>query len=452
MIGQLKFFRVSRQRKMVDSVDDFYKWICGNKNLKTVTTPVDDFELVDIGMKCYGGDTAVYLKNHDLQVRMRRGLTFVRKAKEFQIARQGLPKFFDLDIPAIERPESSLVPESSFPITIYNLEKLNGENAQISWSALLQRWIICSKNVAIAVHDLDHAREEFGSNQRFAYALHIARHWFEKTVPGIKEMEKLKDLLSHHTLVGEVVDLSNAQHIVDNPVKHGLIFFAIVPKKPSGDNTPLCVLPNEAIPVFSRHGLQHVEVGESCTLDSRSDIGKLKTFVDQITIDKCDHPYVCLSEGSVVYATENGTGRVLFLAKVKTTKYRVLRRLRELMKRAASSDCLPGTKEESNMRNGYKQDVRKWGLDETVYLRLFDVANRTRVEGKWTESRIGNWYIEFLRECTSRCDTAAAIPAPSIPVEMFQHESELESSASEDDNFAKQKTHGRRRNRNKKRN
>ena len=103
------------------------------------------------------------------------------------------------------------------------------------------------------------------------------------------------------------------------------------------------------------------------------------------------------------------------------------------------------------MRNGYKQDVRKWGLDEALYLRLF-VANRTRVEGKWTGSRIGNWYIEFLRECTSRCGSAAEIPAPSIPVEMFKHESELESSASEDDNFAKQKTHARMRNPDERRN
>jgi len=422
---------------MSEDVGDFYKWISVNKNLKTVTTEVDDFELVDVGMKCYGGDTAVYLKNHDLQVRMRRGLTFIRRGKNLQIGRQGLPKFFDLDLDKIEREDSLLIPDSAFPVTIYNLEKLNGENAQVSWSSDLQRWIICSKNVAIAVRDLSHAREAFGGNQRFLYALHIAKHWFEGTLPNVKRLEELKDLLNQNTLIGEVVDLSNAQHIVDNPDRHGLIFFAIVSKEPSGENTPLCVLPNEAIPIFSQLGLKHVEVGESCTLNSRKDVDQLKEFVNKITIDAAEHPYVCLSEGSVVYATENITGRVLFLAKVKTTKYRVLRRLRELMKRAANSGCEPGTPEEWKMRNGYKQDIRKWGLDETTYLRLFDVANRTRVEGKWDEKRIGNWYIEFLRECTKRCVGVAAIPAPTMREDMFTHESELESSANEDDDFAK---------------
>jgi hypothetical protein len=247
----------------------------------------------------------------------------------------------------------------------------------------------------------------------------------------------LKEFLSGNTLVGEVVDLSNAQHVVDNPERIGLIFFAIVSKEPSGKKTPLCVLPNEAIPTFTRHGLKHVNVGERCVLTAREDVPKLQRFVDEICIDKSPHPYICSSEGSVMYATEDRTGRVLFLAKVKTTKYRVLRRLRELMKRASNCNCDPGSAEESKMRKGFKQDIQKWGLEEGVYLRLFDVANRTRSEGNWDQKRLSNWYIEFLRECINKCESLPNVEAPVIQSGDFNHESELESSADEDDNFAK---------------
>ena len=427
--------------QMDGNVQDFFAWIEQNKHLKTVTTPLDGFELVDVGIKSYGGDTGVYMKNRDLQIRMRRGLTFIRRGSDLEITRQGLPKFFDLDLEDIVKRGSSSIPDTAFPVTIYHLEKLNGENAQISWCDSIQRWIVCSKNVAIAAKDLETARHTYGTSERFRYALHIARHWFEGTLPHVKDVESLKELLSQNTLVGEVVDLTNAQHIVDNPKKHGLIFFAIVSKKPSGENTPLCVLPDQAIPIFQRHQLNHVEIGDTCTLTSRENITDLKRFVDKISTDASSDPYVCLSEGSVVYASESSTGRILFLAKLKTSKYRVLRRLRELMKRAATKDCLPGGIEEMKMRNGYKQDVRKWGLDETTYTRLFDVANRTRVAGKWDQRRIGDWYIDFLRECIKQIPVAhVTIPAPVLDTQIVNHESELESSADEDDSFAKQQS------------
>ena len=72
---------------MTDSITDFFEWIRNNKNLKTVNAECETFELVDVGMKCYGGDTAVYLKNRDLQERMRRGLTFIRQNTDLEIGR-----------------------------------------------------------------------------------------------------------------------------------------------------------------------------------------------------------------------------------------------------------------------------------------------------------------------------------------------------------------------------
>lgn len=244
------------------TADRFYEWIKTNKHLKSVATVhAEGFSLIDVAMKAGGGDTPVYLKNPELQVRMRRGLTFLSlPGEELEIARQGLPKFFDIDEREIEK---NLV-GVKFPVTIHNLEKLNGENAQVSYSGKTGKWIICSKNVAIAASSLAEAEALFSGNQRFSFALYIARHWFNGVLPNTKNLDDLKLFLAQNTLVGEVCDVTKNQHIVDNLSKQGLILFAITTKEPSGPGVDLCTMPDNAIPIFQKYGLAHVDVGESC--------------------------------------------------------------------------------------------------------------------------------------------------------------------------------------------
>ena len=79
--------------------------------------------------------------------------------------------------------------------------------------------------------------------------------------PRVVDVEGLKEVLSANTLVGEVVDLEKAQHIVDNPKRHGLIFFALVTIEPSEKGVPLI-----AEPIFAKHGLQCVDAGDSWAL------------------------------------------------------------------------------------------------------------------------------------------------------------------------------------------
>jgi hypothetical protein len=403
----------------METAGEYLNWIKKNKFLKTVSSHRDSFSLTDVAMKAGGADTAVYLKQPELQVRMRRGLTFLEMSDSIEIVRQGLPKFFDLELK-----ELRFLPHQ-YPITFHNLEKLNGENAQISYSNTINKWIICSKNVSIAAENLEEAETFYSSETRFNFPLYIARHWFNGCLKNAINIEELRETLCSSTLIGEVCDISENQHIVDNPTKMGLIFFAIVTKTPSGPRTELCTLPDKAMPVFKRFNLPHVDVGKSCVLESPEDFSKLETFIQDLTVDASPDPYVCLSEGSVVYATER-SGKVLFLAKVKTTKYRILRRVRELMKNAVSHN------EASKVRSRFRQDLKKWGFTDPLavsdYMQLIEACNYVRVSQKWSLDKISRWFINFLHEAIKALK-AGSIPivAPTIS---SQEASEVEENAS----------------------
>ena len=397
------------------SPSEYLEWIKNNKHLKTVASHHDTFSLTDVAMRAGGADTAVYLKHPELQLRMRRGLTFLHSGDHLEVARQGLPKFFDLELEEQEKE----IKDFQFPITLYNLEKLNGENAQISYSKFIGKWIICSKNVAIAVESLQEAEEKYSKEQRFSFALYIARHWFNGCVPQIKHIDDLKQFLDSNTLVGEVCDVSQNQHIVDNPQRQGFIAFAIVTKAPSGPGTPLCTMPNEAVPIFEKFAIPHVDAGESCVVSSRAEFPKLETFVEKLTVDASPDPYVCLSEGSVVYAVDRN-GKVLFLAKVKTNKYRILRRVRELMKNLATPKANdPSSAMKSRTR--FRADLKKWGFHDSAsidaYMLLYDACDHVRKTHQKGKEDVGRWFIDFLHSAISEIKAGRVrLTAPTVDV------------------------------------
>lgn len=139
-----------------------------------------------------------------------------------------------------------------------------------------------------------------------------------------------------------------------------------------------------------------------------------------MTEDASPDPYVCLSEGSVIYATD-ADNRVLFLAKIKTKKYRILRRLREVMKNASVKNILRGSSDEQKMRNGFNADNKKWDLldQSDAYMRLFEACNALRLSGEWPTEAIGWRYIDFLHAAKAylaKGPSATAIPAPTVGI------------------------------------
>ena len=145
-------------------------------------------------------------------------------------------------------------------------------------------------------------------------------------------------------------------------------------------------------------------------VESPNDFGKLEQFIQDLTVDASPDPYVCLSEGSVVYATDR-MGKVLLLAKVKTTKYRILRRVRELMKNAASRDDI------AKVRSRFRQDLKKWGYSDpneiVAYMELLEACNLVRVNQKWNIDKISRWFINFLHEAVQELK-AGRVSAPIV--------------------------------------
>jgi hypothetical protein len=414
---------------------EYFEWIKKNKFLKTVASHRETFSMIDVAMKAGGADTAVYLKQPELQLRMRRGLTFLKQEEHIEVVRQGLPKFFDLEV---KNEELKFLPHQ-FPITFFNLEKLNGENAQISYSTSINKWIICSKNVSIAVDDLEEAQAKYSTEARFKFPLYIARHWFTECLPKAPNIDELKTTMDKYTFVGEVCDITENQHIVDNPVKQGLIFFALVPKTPSGLGTALCVLPDQAIPTFLKFNQSHVDVGSSCVVNSPDEFPALEKFIENLTVDASPDPYVCLSEGAVVYATDR-MAKVLLLGKIKTNKYRILRRVRELLKNATRDNDV------TKLRSRFRQDLKKWGYtdpkDYSAYMLLLEACNHVRVSQKWPLDKISWRFIDFLHAAIAEINAGRVrSPAPALSDANTEPLAEEENANQNDARKARSRRH-----------
>ena len=56
--------------------------------------------------------------------------------------------------------------------------KANGKNFQVSWNALAEVWVICSKNVALVASEADQIKSY--TEPRFQFAREMAYVWFDK--------------------------------------------------------------------------------------------------------------------------------------------------------------------------------------------------------------------------------------------------------------------------------
>ena len=124
---------------------------------------------------------------------------------------------------------------------IYNTEKVNGENAQIS-VVCDKYWLIGSKNKCLMVQseeDLDKLKNKHEYKQNIL----IAKVWFKLlSTKSEEEIKALKLELSDKTLVGEYCNMDNLQHLVNYGNEAQLFFYSLVEKNNKVDDClPLSV-------------------------------------------------------------------------------------------------------------------------------------------------------------------------------------------------------------------
>lgn len=164
------------------------------------------------------------------------------KTKEVFWGRKGLIKFFDIseksiravineDVKYMDNKNKSmhyaifseienvlscndeLEPEHKAKVHVFRLNKANGENAQISYFAPTNEWMVSSKNVSIFVGGP--ADVKLYQGDRYSFAALMALTWFDLLKDKKKdEIEELKRDLTGKALVGEYCGNPDFQHLV----------------------------------------------------------------------------------------------------------------------------------------------------------------------------------------------------------------------------------------------
>jgi hypothetical protein len=372
-----------------------------NRHLKTTQTYTSDkFLIYDLKLDVRGyEEDELYLKNLILRTNIKRGnsLMLVGRFSDFKNysslgnvnvgniqeifwVRRGLTKFFDVSFEALsqltgfhsqnkkksgkmmrgkndhhqvtfECIENQIL--QGFLIDVYVTEKANGENVQVSYLELLQKWMISSKNCSLVVSDPSEI-DDF-HNDRYKFTKSIAAQWFS-ILRTVKNVENLKRYLNGRTLVGEYIGNQQFKHIVSYSIEE-IRFFAIVENCSAYSCLPVL----ESFYYFKLFNLPSVQVNKFGRFFEKIELyNKIKDLFKKISSQTLENS----GEGSVLYfvrskeelsacqeVVENEifSGNVenltsgeiekvvlnqvtLSLAKIKTIEYRIYRKIREKLK------------------------------------------------------------------------------------------------------------------------
>ena len=226
-----------------------------------------------------------YVDEYDY-LNLRRGLTYLEEIIDFNhtepvVARKGLRKFRDLmpeylDIKHLhtnsrfhsnekERLFKHLENSNYSGYRIYNSEKVNGENAQVS-VVCGKYWLIGTKNKCLLTkqeEDLTTMRNKHEYKQNIL----VAKAWFALLATKTEEEVKAIQLeLTDKTLVGEYCNMDNMQHLVNYGNQPQLFFYALIEKDNLRDD---CLPLSTTSKFLEKNGLPRVkhEVREANTVE-----------------------------------------------------------------------------------------------------------------------------------------------------------------------------------------
>lgn len=315
-------------------------------------------------------------------------------------------------------------------VSIYKMNKANGENAQVSYYKKIDVWMVASKNVCLALKNRGDIN--FYKGMRFDYAKRIANAWFD--ILGNISADKVRDMkvaMAGKTLVGEYVGHPDLQHLVRYD-RETITFYAIS----DHTTTETCIPVISGFNFFKRFGLDYVKCEN---VGSYNNLTQFYIFLEELFRQMSSESIEEGEEGSVVYftsapeptnaAAENAflqvgtpanndmenlalSQKVLTLSKLKTLEYRIFRKLREKLKTHALSEQKG---ERSNKFQQFKKEVQDLtegfplprGIQwyHTIAKLAFDeVADSP---GKFTGDRFRGHYIDFLDKIRN------VVPAPA---------------------------------------
>ncbi|KAK9173655.1 hypothetical protein CmeUKMEL1_11505 [Cryptosporidium meleagridis] len=211
-------------------------------NVLEVTSSCLDF-IWDVGISGpRGSEGKIFSANKHLVGLIRRGLSLgiklssekdEKSKKWFEydpdkikvwILKRGMEKFEDLAIDFEKKLDqiTSILGQGLKGLKIVALEKLDGENSQISYFDITDQWVIGSKNVTILCKDVDDLKSILYSESRYESVKVSAYSWFYtleqfKACSNEEYATKIKDLkrlLIKNTLLCETIGDSNRQHII----------------------------------------------------------------------------------------------------------------------------------------------------------------------------------------------------------------------------------------------
>ncbi|CAD8080387.1 unnamed protein product [Paramecium sonneborni] len=278
-----------------------------------------------IRIKLRGKDEQkLFETNPDLIFVLRRGLTILNLNNSYTILRKGLPKFYDLGDFWRENAQNenqflyknqlhqayqSL--KLSIPVTIVQQQQENGENFQISFSSILQTWIISSKNVSIFCRNyedylLNCPNKDIDCPERLPWQ--IAKIWFSDMID--RNGEQLQQDLTDFTLLGEFVHNPFFIHIIEYQ-QPALIFFALI----NNHQRNFCCHTIQAEHLANKHNLhfvktKYMQANKQIILDNH-----LSRIYDNIK----QSPMSISGEGVVIYLFNEF--ECLSISKIKTIEY-----------------------------------------------------------------------------------------------------------------------------------
>ncbi|OII74306.1 uncharacterized protein cubi_01150 [Cryptosporidium ubiquitum] len=288
------------------------------------------------------------------------------------ILKRGMEKFCEL-FPDYRRRIEQITPivgDDLQGLKLLALEKLDGENSQISYFDVTDQWVIGSKNVTILCSDISDLENIYYNKNRYQSAKSSAYSWFH-TLEQFKmysmedyetEINNLKKFLKNNTLLCELIGNPNRQHIVNySNTSPQLYFFGLVSKENEYENcfSPLSLM-QYLNPFFFKYIVQFVNLPSqhnvSECLEKRSfenccmSLSPVFSFKNQCfnfqSINELDDYLSVIqsilltlrtnTEGIVLYfirsTGESDQDVVLSILKLKTIRFSCLRLIREYLK------------------------------------------------------------------------------------------------------------------------